>query len=303
MQVARVGKGRICVSADLDALLGGAGISRERMYDLGLQCISRVKPDGARYYFVKNPTATSVEGWIPVDAVCGSIGIYDPMGGAFGFGRIRTGEDGKAEVWLRIPAGEALLLETFEGRFEGEDYPFYDSGEATAVKGDWRIRFTDGGPSLPVQRTVSALTSWTRFGKAYESFSGTAEYRIRLSGVSGTADAWELNLGDVRESASVWLDGKYLGTVFAKPFTVRLSQEQAARGGELTVRVSNLMANRIISMDRKGEPWKIFYNANIQPRIPISRAADGSFSAARWEIRESGLLGPVTLAPLAVHQE
>ena len=55
-------------------------------------------------------------------------------------------------------------------------------------------------------------------------------------------------------------------------------------------------------MDRNGKPWKIFYNANIQPRIPISRAPDGSFSAAGWDFRESGLLGPVTLSALSVQQ-
>ncbi|MBO6238741.1 MAG: hypothetical protein J6N50_08095, partial [Bacteroidales bacterium] len=66
----------------------------------------------------------------------------------------------------------------------------------------------------------------------------------------------------------------------------------------LVIKVSNLMANRIIDMDRRGEHWQILYNANISPRLPISRGPDGGFSAARWDIRESGLMGPVTLAPL-----
>ena len=36
------------------------------------------------------------------------------------------------------------------------------------------------------------------------------------------------------------------------------------------------------------------------PRLPENRGADGLFSAAKWEPLESGLLGPVTLTPLAV---
>lgn len=299
IRTAKVGKGRICVSSDLDRLLAASGISRERMYDLGLQCISRVKEDGGRYYFLKNATAERVEGWIPVDAVCGSIGIYDPMDGRFGFGSVRTAEDGKAEVFLQLEPDQALLLETFAGVYEGEAFPFYRaSGEAVALTGDWSIRFTEGGPTMPAPRTVSRLGSWTLYGQAYEVFSGTAAYTCALSPVQGTADAWSLDLGDVRESASVWLEGKCLGTLFEAPWTVRLTQEQAARGGKLEVRVSNLMMNRIIDMDRKGQPWKIFYNANIQPRLPVSRGADGSFSAAKWDFRESGLLGPVTLTPL-----
>lgn len=299
VQTARVGRGRICVSGDLDALLAGAGVTRERMYDLGLQCIRRVKDDGGRYYFLKNPTPEAVCGWVPVDAVCGSIAVYDPMDGRLGFGRMRRSEDGKAEVYLQLEPDQSLLLETFAGSYEGEAFPFYTpAGEAVPVRGDWRIRFTEGGPTLPPARTVGTLSSWTLFGRPYEAFAGTAEYSIRLAPATGTAEAWALDLGDVRESASVWLDGKCLGTLFEAPWTVLLTQEQAARGGELTVRVSNLATNRISDMDRKGQPWKIFYNANIQPRLPVSRAADGSFTAAKWPLRDSGLLGPVTLTPL-----
>ncbi len=301
IRTARVGKGRICISSDLDKLLAGAGISRERMYDLGLQCISRVKEDGGRYYFVKNPTEKAIEEWIPVDAVCGSIGVYDPMDGRYGFGSVRTGADGKAEVRLRLEPDQSLLLETFSGVWEGPAFPIYRrSGEARKLAGDWTVRFTEGGAVLPATRTVSQLGSWTLYGRDYEVFAGTAEYKYRLSPVEGTADAWELDLGDVRESASVWLEGRCLGTLFEAPWTVRLTQEQAQRGGELVVKVSNLMTNRIIDMDRKGKPWKIFYNANIQPRLPISRDVQGNFTAARWDIRPSGLLGPVTLSPLTV---
>ena len=298
IRTARVGKGRICVSSDLDALLNFAGVSRETMYDQGLQCISRVKDDGGRYYFVKNPTQEAIAAWVPVDAVCGSIGVYDPMDGSFGFGRVRKAADGKAEVWLRLEADQSLLLETFAGSYSGEAFPFYErAGEGQVLTGEWTVRFTEGGPVLPEARSLSQLGSWTAYGKAYEVFAGTAEYGCTLAPVSGTADAWALDLGDVRESASVWLDGECLGTVFEAPYCVRLSQEQAARGGQLVVKVSNLATNRIAEMDRKGEPWKIFYNANIQPRLPISRA-DGGFSAARWPLRDSGLLGPVSVAPL-----
>jgi len=44
--------------------------------------------------------------------------------------------------------------------------------------------------------------------------------------------------------------------------------------------------------------WKKFYNINMSARLPENRGADGLFTAAKWEPRPSGLLGPVTLTPL-----
>ena len=298
VQVAKVGKGFICVSSDLDAMIAKAGISRESMYDLGLQCISRIKPDGGRYYFVKNPTDRIVEGWIPVDAVAGTVGIYNPMTDEFGYGKVRAAADGKAEVFMKIIPDESLLLETFAGTYSGETYEFYGEGTPVVLDNVWDVTFTKGGPQLPASRTVSALTTWTNFGKDYEIFSGTAEYSTDLAPVQGEADAWMLDFGDVRESAAVYLDGKYLGTVFKKPYAVKLSQNQASKGGKLVVKVSNSCENRISYLDRTGFNWKYLYNANIAARLPQDRDENGYFTAERWAIQDSGLLGPVTIAPL-----
>ena len=64
--------------------------------------------------------------------------------------------------------------------------------------------------------------------------------------------------------------------------------------------MTNLMANRIADLERRGVRWKKFYNVNFPSRLPENRGADGLFTAAKWEPLESGLLGPVTLTPLAI---
>jgi hypothetical protein len=68
----------------------------------------------------------------------------------------------------------------------------------------------------------------------------------------------------------------------------------------LEVDVTNLSANRIADLDRRKVVWKKFYNVNFPARLPENRGADGLFTAAKWAPLESGLLGPVTLTPLAV---
>ena len=269
------------------------------MYDAGLQCISRVKDDGGKYYFVKNPGSETVQGWIPLDAVCGTVGIYNPMTDEFGYGKLRDAGDGRKEVFMKLLPDESLLLETFAGSYSGEEYRFFnEAGEPGTIEGSWTVSFVKGGPELPASRTVSKLGSWTSYGSDAAVFSGTAEYSIELPAMSGDAEVWKLDLGDVRETASVWLDGECLGTLFKQPFAVTLSREQVQAGGRLTVKVSNSMENRIAWMDRNGKPWKIFYNANMQARLPQDRGADGYFTAAGWDTVDSGLLGPVTLTPM-----
>jgi hypothetical protein len=67
----------------------------------------------------------------------------------------------------------------------------------------------------------------------------------------------------------------------------------------LEVSVTNLSANRVRDLDRRGVPWKKFYNVNFPARLPENRGPDGLFTAAGWDPVESGLLGPVTLTPLS----
>ena len=58
------------------------------------------------------------------------------------------------------------------------------------------------------------------------------------------------------------------------------------------------MTNRIIALEKEGTPWKKFYNVNFPARQAENRGADGLFTPANWQPEASGLLGPVTIAPL-----
>ena len=60
----------------------------------------------------------------------------------------------------------------------------------------------------------------------------------------------------------------------------------------LVVQVTNLAANRIADLDRRGVPWKNFHEINF---VNIDYQP---FDASAWPPRESGLLGPVTLRPV-----
>ena len=70
------------------------------------------------------------------------------------------------------------------------------------------------------------------------------------------------------------------------------------RNNELEIRVSNLMANRMADLDKRGVNYKKFYNINFAARKRENTGPDGIFTAANWKPADSGLIGPVTLTPL-----
>jgi hypothetical protein len=98
----------------------------------------------------------------------------------------------------------------------------------------------------------------------------------------------------------VRLNGQDLGTVLGPDFRLTADAGVLREENQLEVRVTNLMANRIADLDRRGVFWKKFYNINFPARLAQNRGANGLFDAARWTPRPSGLIGPVTLTPVEV---
>jgi len=108
-----------------------------------------------------------------------------------------------------------------------------------------------------------------------------------------------LDLGRVADSARVIVNGREVAALIDPPWRAVLAAAGLKRGENiLEVAVTNLSANRIADLDRRGVPWKKFYNVNMPARRGENRDAHGLFTAARWEPRTSGLLGPVKLVPM-----
>ncbi len=284
---------------DLEAALARAGAARETLVDRGLMFVRRADA-GGRLYFVDNRSDRRVEGWIPFRLANADATIFDPMQGRRGLARTRPGAGGAVEVYLELDPGDSLVVAA--GRpSSGDRYEFFaPAGPSIAIPGPWSLRFVSGGPSLPAGRTVDGLASWTTLGgDDVKRFSGTATYTIVFPRPGTNAQKWQLDLGAVRESARVRLNGRDLATLIGPSYRVVLDASQLADTNTLDVSVTNLSANRIADLDRRGVVWKKFYNMNVPPKLAENRGADGLFSAAAWEPLPSGLLGPVTLTPVS----
>ena len=292
---------RVLQGSDLEATLARVGILRERLVDQGLMFTRRTDSLG-RFYFVNNRSGRAFDGWVPLNTTAAAATVFDPMTGRRGAARVRHAEPGVLEVYLQIPAGASLIV-AGDAQPVREPHHFYTPAAVpVAVEGPWQVRFVKGGAVLPAPRTIERLASWTMFeGDAHvKSFAGTACYSATFPAPpAGRADAWLLDLGRVYESARVRLNGRDLGTLIGPGFSVVLESGSIRQSNLLEVCVTNLSANRIADLDRRGVIWKKFYNVNMPARLPENRGADGLFTAAKWEPLDSGLVGPVTLTPLS----
>jgi len=293
--MAAVGNGKLIVGDDLRSLLDVAGVAREPLADHGLKFIRRKSPSHVSY-FVANHSAKPVSAWVPLASPCRSAVLMDPMTARTGIAPIRVAGD-RVEVYLQMQPGEARVLRAFaQQTVDGPRWPIREPlRKPMAIEGTWRVEFVEGGPILPKDLSTEELKCWTQLGdEEAERFAGTARYTITVNLPDTKADVWIVDLGDVRESARVWVNGKPAGVVVAHPFRVAVTGLFQVGDNELAIEVTSLSANRIRALDRRGIDWKKFHDINI-----VSHMYE-RFDASTWDPKPSGLLGPVTLTPSRV---
>lgn len=294
---ATVGKGAFVVSDDLEALLSAANVKHEVIAEKGLSFIRRKNSDG-KVYFINNRTEKTVYDWVPLRTKAASVFFFEPMYGDIRGAKYRTNPQGETEVLLQLGPHQSIIVQTYNATKKGLAYSYTKQASSPVeLKQDWNVSFLTGGPTLPKSFTTSRLESWTESSEEAQHFSGTAKYTTNFARPTGTAQAWVLDLGKVHETAEVFLNGKKLATLVGPTFQVTIPASSLKASNTLEVVVANLMANRIIYMDKNNLPWKIFYNTNM-PARRAENAKGGIFTAAGWKPLPSGILGPVTLTPI-----
>ena len=294
-RVAPLGRGRVVVVNDAAGVVMHAGARAEPLVRHGIGVLRRRTAEG-HLYFLANLGAESFAGWAPLAVPAKSAVLFDALTGRAGVAATRVAASG-TQVRLRLDPGESIFLVALSARrADGAPWPYViPAGAAVPVAGRWRVSPLDGGPELPAAFTTERLGSWTDQDGEWQRFAGTARYEVEFElPASSTADDLMLDLGEVREVARVTLNGTPVQTVWSLPMRTRLGA--AARPGlnRLTIDVTNLAANRIRDLERRGVAWKNFHEINF---VNVHYKP---FDAADWPLQPSGLLGPVSLMPLRI---
>ena len=284
----------------LAPLLAEVGITGEGVAQQPGTLLVRRRVNDGCYLFIANQSIKPLTGWFRLATPARSAAIMDPMTGQTGVATIRKSQEApsQAEVYVRLEPGHSIILRTFADReIAGEPWTWSVAQEALLeLKGPWQVTFKEGGPVLPKAYEAAELGSWTTNGAPEtERFGGTAVYRKSFDfnssqAASGDAGRCLLDLGIVKHSARVTLNGRSLGTLIMAPYEVRIPQGLLkATGNELLVEVTNLSANRIRDLDLRKVPWRNFKDINL---VNYKYAP---FDASKWPVFDSGLIGPVLL--------
>jgi (4-O-methyl)-D-glucuronate---lignin esterase len=279
-----VGKGRVYADGNLDAALQAEGIAPD--IDAGasnsrLLSLHR-RTDDADLYFLSNesgqplasPVTFRVQGkraqwWSSDDGSIRPLSFVQ--------------HDGSTTVDITLPAQSAgfVVFRTPTTQASYRTTPL--STLATwPVPPHWLLSFPATFSHGTTQR-LDGLLDWSRSSDSdIRYFSGTAVYRqtIKLPrSVRAPGTRLLLNLGDVREVATVLVNGQKVGTAWHAPYQLDVSHVLRPGNNDIELRVTNLWVNRLVGDKQPGAVAKAY--------------APNSSYTANVPLRPSGLLGPV----------
>lgn len=265
--------------------------------DHGITMLRRRNECGGHNYFVAMLQNRTMDGWVKLARPAAAAMIYDPLTGTSGKAELRKAADGCAEVRLQLEPGDSRFIKTFSEEIDAPGWRYIASkGEAIPVDKAWSIRFVKSDPAIDGRFFTDKPCDWTTLKPAAAKHNwGTAKYStaIQLDDPKA-ADEWILDLGEVRESARVVINGEEAGVLWSAPFKMAIGSRLKPGINMLDVYVTNLPSNRIAQMDRDGEKWRIFKDANIAP-LP---QYEGEKDYTKRPTDPSGLCGEVTLTPV-----
>ena len=230
---------------------------------LGLNVIRRSN-DYGHHYFIANLTAKDIRGTVRLATDEKHAMWYNPMTDTYSKATIN--DDGMA---ISLKSGESRILvcsddEALFPKDMAEESWGEEGSEIDITAQKWHLSFTGEQPKVGETYQLGRLQTWETLGDSAAVTMGTGVYEtvVKLPAAEARKH-WMIDLGDVRESARVYINNEYIGCAWAVPFL--LDCKDALKKGRNTIRieVTNLPANRIADLDRKGVKWRKMKEINV----------------------------------------
>ncbi len=237
--------------------------------DLHLRAIRRTNDTG-HHYFIANLTPEDVDAVVPLAVECSAATWYNPMNGDITPAEITA--DG---IRMTFRSGESRILKTEETVVPittqhpspRSALPLRSSKNTQHLdltSSSWTLSFVESAPEVKKTFKLNGLQSWeTLDDDSVKVTMGTGVYTTTFRLTKEQAqERWRIELGDVRESARVYINGELIGCAWAVPFVLDCKNLRKGKN-ELRIEVTNLPANRIAHLDRQGYKWRKFNEINV----------------------------------------
>ncbi len=287
------GTGRVIIGDDYGKTLALCGVQPEEVKTQhGMQYIRRSNDKG-HHYFISALQSEGLDAWVTLSVADADAMIFDPVTGQKGRAATRTTDEG-LQVYLQLKSGQSLIVQTFTAPVEADNWCYLQPQTlALTLDHGWTLDFVESAPSISGTFDIDEPRSWTTLDTPHATTTmATGRYTLQFDLPAIAADEWVLDLGDVRESARVRINGKDAGTAWCVPFQLTVGQYLKLGKNTIEVEVTNLPANRIAELDRQQVPWRRFKEINV---VDLNYKKTGY---AHWEPLPSGLNGQVKLIPM-----
>lgn len=258
-------------------------------YQYGLRAIRRKNATG-HHYFIANLSPNDVDAYIPLTVEMKDARWFNPLNG-----EIYKADITPKGIKMDLRSGESMILQTYNTVQSGNDkMRMTEYGKAKQLDGKWTLSFVKSAPLVNNTFILDSLQTWeTLDDDSARVTMATGAYTTYVDMTEDEANKnWAIDLGDVRESARVYINDSLIGCAWSVPFVLNCPDVFKAGKNKIRIEVTNLPANRIADLDRKGIKWRKFNEINM---VALNYKK-GTY--ANWLPVKSGLNSQVTLYEL-----
>ena len=250
---------------------------------LGVRAIRRKTADG-HHYFIANLTPHDINDAVTLAVPLAGATLFNPMNGDITPASVRNGK-----LHLALRSGESIIVQTSAQPVESVTLLKQQTEQVLKLPGPWKLSFIEEAPRVAATFTLDSLQTWETLNDSAAVTMGTGVYETTFRLTKQQAcHHWMIDLGDVRESARVYINGQFIGCAWAVPFVLDCRDTLKKGRNTLRIEVTNLPANRIADMDRRGVKWRKFNEINVVDINYKKTTYDG------WAPIKSGLNSNVT---------
>ncbi|GAA4735971.1 glycosyl hydrolase [Flavisolibacter ginsenosidimutans] len=283
-----VGKGKVITGVFNQKSLEGLSIAPDFMAttDNGNRADSLVWTHRAGkdfdIYFVSNQAAAARDLTLSL-RVAGKVPqLWNAVDGSITTASEWTMSEGRTELPVHLEGYGSVFVVLQQPTKKAAKAPASERKVVATITSPWTVNFDPalGGPAKPL--TWPTLMDWSRSeDSAVRYYSGAAVYQNTFSWKPGkrAAHVW-LNLGEVANMATVWVNDKLCGTIWTAPYRLPITNALKPGVNKIKIEVINTWANRMIG----------------DARLPVERRISSTVYPFKMEgkvLLRAGLLGPV----------